>query len=55
MSVGRARCTGQPDVAGGEQGLGEERTSQAQFPKAKGTHGGECQTGAQDSDASLPE
>lgn len=40
MSVGRARCAGQPDVAGGEQGLGEERTSQAQLPKAKGTHGG---------------
>ena len=40
MSVGRARCAGQPDVAGGEQGLGEERTSQAQLPKAKGAHGG---------------
>ena len=40
MSVGRARCSGQPDVAGGEQGLGEERTSQAQLPKAKGPMGG---------------
>lgn len=45
MSVGRARCAGQPDVAGGEQGLGEERTSQAQLPKAKGTHGGNVKQG----------
>ena len=55
MSVGRARCAGQPDVAGGEQGLGEERAFQVQLPKAKGACGGECQTGAQDSDDSLPE
>ena len=40
MSVGRARCAGQPDVAGGEQGLGEERAFQVQLPKAKGACGG---------------
>lgn len=52
---GRARCAWQPDVAGGEQGLGEEEDIPGLAPKAKGTHGGNVKQEPRDLILSLPE